>query len=70
LATKNEDNLEELKGEPNNENLRKLKSNWLPHATRMKNNTMSKITLNQMDEDNLEGPEVTLRRGRNRSIKA
>jgi hypothetical protein len=38
--------LEQLKEEPKDENLRKFKSNWLPYATRIKNNTMSKIMLN------------------------
>jgi hypothetical protein len=37
--------LEELEVEPVDEKLRKLKSNWLRHVTRMNNNRMPKIML-------------------------
>jgi len=42
---RNEEILEELKVEPADENLRRYKSNWLRHVTRM-NNNMAKIMLN------------------------
>jgi hypothetical protein len=38
--------LEELKVEPVDEKLRRYKSNWVWHVTRMNNNRMSKILLN------------------------
>ena len=49
---RNEEILEELKAEPADEELRRHKSNWLRHLTRV----MPKIMLNyrQMDEDDLE----------------
>ena len=37
---------EELKAEPADEKLRRYKSNWLRHVTRMDNNRMLKIMLN------------------------
>ena len=44
---RNEEIMEELKVEPADEKLRRYKSNWLRHKTRMKkSNTMPKITLN------------------------
>jgi hypothetical protein len=44
--TSNEEVLEELKVEPIDEKLRRYKSNWLRHVTRMNNNRVSKIMLN------------------------
>ena len=41
----NEEMLEELKVESADEKLRKCKSNWLRHVTRMNNNRMAKIML-------------------------
>jgi hypothetical protein len=47
--------LEELKVQPVDGKLRRYKSNWLQHATRMKKNRMPKIRLNyRSNEDNLE----------------
>jgi len=47
LTTKwNEEILEELKVEPVKENLRRYKSNWPRHVTRINNNRMTKIMLN------------------------
>jgi hypothetical protein len=43
---RNEAILEELKVEPADEKLRKYKSGWLRHITRMNNNRMPKIRLN------------------------
>jgi hypothetical protein len=43
---RNEEILEQLKVEPVDEKLRRYKSNWLQHVTRMNNNTMTKIMLN------------------------
>jgi hypothetical protein len=43
---RNEDILEELKVEPVDEKLRRYKSHWLRHVTRMNNNKMPKIRLN------------------------
>ena len=42
---KNEEILEELKVVPVDEKLRKYKSNWLRHITRMNNSRMPKIML-------------------------
>jgi hypothetical protein len=42
---RNEEILEELKVEPTDENLRRYKSNWLRHLTRMINNRIPKIML-------------------------
>jgi hypothetical protein len=39
---RNEEILEELKVKPVDEKLRRYKSNWLQHVTRMNNNRMSK----------------------------
>jgi len=49
---RNEEILEELKAEPADKELRRYKSNWLRHVTRV----MPKIMLNcrPMDEDDLE----------------
>jgi hypothetical protein len=46
-----------MKKEPTDEKLKNYKSNWLPHATRMKNNTASKIMLNckPVGRDEFEG---------------
>ena len=54
---RNEDILEELKVEPVDEKLRKYKSHWLRHVTKMNNNRMSKMMLNYRPnfEDDLEG---------------
>jgi len=59
--------LEELKLEPDDEKLRRYKSNKLRHVIRMSNNRMPKLMLNYrpVDEDDLE----ELRRCRNRSMK-
>ena len=47
LTTKGmEEILEEMKVEPADKKLRRYKSNWLRHATRMNNNRMTKIVLN------------------------
>jgi hypothetical protein len=40
---RNEEILEELKVEPVNEKLRRFKSNWLPHVTRMNSSGMLKM---------------------------
>jgi len=51
---KNEGNLEVLKVHPIDKKIRRYKSNWLQHATRM-NSRMPKIRLNyRSNEDNLE----------------
>jgi len=42
---RNEEILEELEVEPFDEKLRKLKSNWLRHVTRMNSNRMPKIMM-------------------------
>ena len=42
----NEEILEEFKVEPVDEELRRYKSNWLRHVTRLDNNRMPKIMLN------------------------
>ena len=47
---RNEEILEELKAEPVEEKLRRYKSNWLRHVTRMNSRRMAKI----MDEGDLE----------------
>jgi len=46
-----------LQEEPTDEKLRKYKSNWLPHAKRMKSNKMPKVMLNYRPNgrDELEG---------------
>jgi hypothetical protein len=70
---RNEEILEELKVEPADEKLRRYKSNWLQHVTRMNNNRMPKIMLNygSNGRSRLGRPfEEAIRRGRNRSIKA
>jgi hypothetical protein len=38
--------LEDLKAEPVDKKLRRYKSNWLSHVTRMNSNRMPKIMLN------------------------
>jgi hypothetical protein len=43
---RNEEILEELKGEPADKKLRRYKSDWLQHVTRMNNNRMPNIVLN------------------------
>jgi hypothetical protein len=43
---RNDEILEELKVEPVDKKLRRYKSNWLQHVTRMNNNRMPKIMLN------------------------
>ena len=43
---RNEEILEELKVEPADEKLRRYKSSWLRHATRMNNSRMPKLMLN------------------------
>jgi len=43
---RNEEILEELKVEPVKENLRRYKSNWPRHVTRLNSNRMTKIMLN------------------------
>jgi uncharacterized protein YfaT (DUF1175 family) len=43
---RNEENLKKLKAEPVEEKLRRHKSKWLRHATRINNNSMPKIMLN------------------------
>jgi len=43
---KNEEILEELTVEPDDEKLRRYKSNWLLHVTRMNNNRMPEIMMN------------------------
>jgi hypothetical protein len=43
---RNEEILEELKVEPVKENIRRYKTNWPRHVTRMNNNKMTKIMLN------------------------
>jgi hypothetical protein len=43
---RNEEISEGLKVEPVDEKLRRYKSNWLRHVTRMNNNRMAKIMLN------------------------
>ena len=43
---RNDEILEQLKLEPADEKLRRYKSNWLRHVTRMKSNRISKIILN------------------------
>ena len=43
---KNEEILENLEVEPDDEKLRRYKSNWLQHVTRMDSNRMAKIVLN------------------------
>jgi len=51
-----EDILEEMKLEPVDEKLRRYKSHWLRHVTRMNNNRMPKIMLTDRSnfEDDLE----------------
>jgi len=41
----NEEILEELRVEPDDEKLRRYKSNWLLHVTRMNNNRMPEIMM-------------------------
>ena len=43
---RNEEILNEFKVEPFDEKLRRYKSNWLQHATRMNSNRMPKVMLN------------------------
>ena len=43
---RNDKRVEELKAEPDDEKLRRYKSNWLGHVTRMGNNRMPQIMLN------------------------
>jgi hypothetical protein len=57
----------------NDEKLRRYKSNWLRHATRMNNNRMPKIMLNYRPNGRRQREKPlkeTITRGRNRSIKA
>jgi hypothetical protein len=72
----NKEILEGLKVEPIEEKLRGYKSNWLRHATNMKNKIMPKIMLNYEPTTNGQQTkrtwytvEETIRRGQNRSIK-
>ena len=44
--TRNEEILEELKVEPVDQKLRRYKSNWLRHVTRMDSSRMARIVLN------------------------
>jgi hypothetical protein len=46
--------LEELKVQPVDKKLRRYKSNWLQHVTRMDKNRMQKIRLNHRPKENLE----------------
>jgi len=45
-CNRNENFLEDLKVEPVYEKLRRYKSNWLRHVTRMRSSRMAKIVLN------------------------
>jgi hypothetical protein len=49
--------MEYLKVEPADEKLRRHKSNWLRHVTRMNNNGMRPVMVSykKMGEDDLEG---------------
>jgi len=71
--TRNEEILEELKAEPVDQKLRRYKSNWLRHVTRMDSSRMARIVLNCRPNGRrrLGRPlKRQIRRGRNRSIKA
>jgi hypothetical protein len=53
--------LEELKVQPVDKKLRRYKSNWLQHVTRMNKNRIPKIRLNHTsNKDNLEDLLKTL----------
>jgi hypothetical protein len=65
--------LEEMKVEPLDEKLRRNKSSWLRHATRMNKNRVTKITLNfrpNGKKTTWKTYEEYSRRGRNRYIEA
>ena len=68
---KNEEIREDLEVEPVDEKLKRYKSNWLRHVTRL-NNRMPKIMLNSTGwkTTTWETFEGTIRRERNTSIKA
>ena len=69
----NEGILEEMKVEPLDEKLRRNKSSWLRHATRMNKNRVRKITLNfrpNGKKTTWKTYEEYSRRGRNGSIEA
>jgi hypothetical protein len=62
--------LERLKVEPVAKKLRRYKSNWLQHGTRMNNNRMPKIMLMYRPNGLGRLLKRLLDEGRNRSIKA
>jgi predicted Zn-dependent protease with MMP-like domain len=70
---KNKEILEDLQVEPVDEKLTGYKSNWLRHVRRMNTNRMPKIVLNYRPKwmkTTWKTFEETVRRGRNRSVKA
>jgi len=62
--------LERLKVEPVAEKLRRYKSNWLQHGTRMNNSRIPKIMLIYRRNGLGRPLKRSLDEGRNRSIKA
>jgi hypothetical protein len=64
--------LEQLKVEPADKKLRRCKSNWLLHVTRMNSDRKPRIMLNcrPWKKTTWKTFEETFRRGRNRSIRA
>ena len=67
---RNEEILEDLKVELVDEKLRRCKSNWLQHVTRMNNNKSNAELQTKWTKTIWKTFEEIIRRVRNRSIKA